>query len=61
MVHNVKGVLFDFNGTMVFDSPQHKKAWGVFSKKYRGIDISEEEMEQMHGRTNKTIIELLLK
>ncbi|MGX8850460.1 HAD family hydrolase [Amedibacillus sp. YH-ame10] len=61
MVHNVKGVLFDFNGTMVFDSPQHKKAWDVFSKKYRGIDISEEEMEQMHGRTNKTIIELLLK
>ena len=28
---NKKGLLFDFNGTMFFDSEKHKKAWDVFS------------------------------
>lgn len=57
----IKGILFDFNGTMVFDSPEHKKAWDVFSKKYRGCSITDEEMDHMHGKTNKAIIKLLLK
>lgn len=55
-----KGLLFDFNGTMFFDSPKHKDAWDVFSKKYRGIPISDEEMDHMHGQTNKDIIRILL-
>lgn len=55
-----KGLLFDFNGTMFFDSPKHKMAWDVFSKKYRGIPIRDEEMDHMHGQTNKAIISILL-
>ena len=61
MANKVKGILFDFNGTMVFDGPEHKKAWSVFSQKYRGKPISDDEINHMHGRTNKNIIELLLK
>lgn len=60
MKNYIRGVLFDFNGTMVFDSPEHKKAWDAFSQKYRNCSITDEEMDQMHGRTNKKILELLL-
>lgn len=55
-----KGILFDFNGTMFFDSPKHKAAWDVFSKKYRGKPITDEEMDHMHGQTNKQIIRILM-
>lgn len=60
MKKNIQGVLFDFNGTMVFDSPEHKKAWNVFSLKYRDKPICDEELDHMHGRTNKNIIAMLL-
>ena len=54
------GILFDFNGTMVFDGEFHKEAWDVFSKKYRGYAMPEEEMARAHGQTNKQIIRMLL-
>ena len=60
MKKKIKGILFDFNGTMVFDSPEHKKAWDVFSQKYRNCSIRDEEMDHMHGKTNKAIIDILL-
>lgn len=56
----IKGILFDFNGTMFLDSEKHKEAWDVFSRTYRGKAVSEEEMEQMHGHTNKQIIRMLM-
>lgn len=55
-----KGILFDFNGTMFFDSPKHKLAWDVFSQKYRGKPLSDEEMDHMHGQVNKEIIHILM-
>lgn len=56
----MKGILFDFNGTMFFDSPKHKEAWNAFSLRYRGTAISDAEMDLMHGQTNKRIIEILI-
>lgn len=56
----MRGILFDFNGTMVFDGAYHKEAWDVFSKKYRGFAMGEEEMAHAHGQTNKQIICMLL-
>ena len=38
----IKGILFDFNGTMFFDGPMHKKAWNTFSLKsvsYTHLDV----------------------
>ena len=55
-----KVILFDFNGTMVFDDVEHKLAWDHFSMKYRGKPVAKEEMEQAHGRPNKQIIQLIL-
>lgn len=52
-----KGIIFDFNGTLFFDSEKHLEAWREFSAKLRGTPFSDEEMRNyMFGRTNKDII-----
>lgn len=53
-----KGIIFDFNGTLYWDSAMHKQAWREFSKIIRGIEFTDEEMVMhMFGRTNEEIIE----
>lgn len=53
-----KGIIFDFNGTLYWDSAKHKQAWREFSKIIRGSEFSDEEMVlHMFGRTNEEIIE----
>ena len=53
-----KGIIFDFNGTLYWDSAKHKQAWREFSKIIRGTEFSDEEMvHHMFGRTNEEIIE----
>lgn len=55
------GVIFDFNGTLFFDSDKHEEAWRIFSKKLRGSAFSDDELQNiMHGRTNRVLIEYLL-
>ena len=54
----MKGIIFDFNGTLFFDSHMHYEAWRIFSKKLRGYEFTDDEMrEKMFGRTNSDIIE----
>ncbi len=51
------GVIFDFNGTLFWDSELHMEAWREFSKQLRGTPFSDEEMlKYMFGRTNEDII-----
>lgn len=53
-----RGIIFDFNGTLFWDSKKHYDAWYKFSEKLRGTPFSENEMrEKMFGRTNEAIIE----
>lgn len=52
-----KGIIFDFNGTLYWDSELHKQTWREYSKKLRGTPFSDEEMlKYMFGRTNEQII-----
>lgn len=52
-----KGIIFDFNGTLYWDSHLHKQAWREYSKILRGTMFSDEEMvKYMFGRTNEQII-----
>ena len=56
-----KGVIFDFNGTLFFDSEKHLEAWREFSKRLRSYPFTDEEMrEYMFGRTNEDIIAYLI-
>lgn len=52
-----RGIIFDFNGTLLFDSKKHLEAWREYSKRLRGVAFSDEEMrDYMFGRTNEDII-----
>lgn len=52
-----QGIIFDFNGTLFWDSAKHKQAWREFSKRLRGTAFTDEEMvKYMFGRTNEAII-----
>lgn len=51
------GIIFDFNGTLFFDSEKHLEAWREFSRRLRGTAFTDDEMRKyMFGRTNEDII-----
>lgn len=53
----MEGIIFDFNGTMFFDSDKHEKAWTIFIENLIGKKPTSFELKKyMHGRnTNSTI------
>lgn len=56
-----KGIIFDFNGTLFWDSEKHLEAWREFSKRVRPYPFTDDEMrEYMFGRTNEDILAYLI-
>ncbi len=56
MLRTVKGIIFDFNGTLFWDTPLHNKAWDLFLEKF-DIKLSDKEKgEKIHGKSNKEIM-----
>ena len=54
----MKGIIFDFNGTLYWDSQLHYDAWIEYSKILRGTPFTKDEMrDKMFGHTNEDIIE----
>lgn len=55
------GVIFDFNGVLLWDNHLHEEAWRRFSERLRGWPLSDEEMKlAVHGRVNRDIFEYVL-
>lgn len=56
------GVIFDFNGTLFWDTKLHNKAWDIFLTKH-GLFLSDDDkFKKMHGKNNKDLfIELFNK
>lgn len=55
------GIIFDFNGTLFFDSDKQEQAWHTVSRQLRGKGFTSEEMyERVHGRSSRSIFEYLL-
>lgn len=53
----MKGIIFDFNGTMFQDSHLHEAAWLHMVKKYSKGELSDHDISvNLHGRTNKEIL-----
>ena len=53
----MKAVIFDFNGTMIFDTKMNDAAWRTFIAKYTGRIITDEEMSKyVHGQPNTNTI-----
>ena len=42
-----KGIIFDFNGTLFWDSEKHQEAWREFSKRLRTPGFTDEERQKM--------------
>lgn len=57
----MKGVIFDFNGTMFDDTYFHDEAWIKFIEKYSDKNKDEINMEDILGRDNKTILKKVFK
>jgi beta-phosphoglucomutase-like phosphatase (HAD superfamily) len=47
----MKGVIFDFNGTMFFDGALQERSWRLFLSRKTGREITDDEFQQyVHGR-----------
>jgi beta-phosphoglucomutase-like phosphatase (HAD superfamily) len=56
-----KGIVFDFNGVLWWDSHLQVEAWQRCAETLRGRGFSEDELTiHMHGRTNRYVFSYLL-
>lgn len=52
-----KSAIFDFNGTLLWDTHLHNAAWDLFLEKH-GFSLSDEEKHRrVHGRLNSEILQ----
>lgn len=51
-----KAVIFDFNGTLFYDTPFHNIAWQRITREITGKDLDDELKIKMHGKNNKEIL-----
>ncbi|WP_446811139.1 HAD family hydrolase [Methylomonas sp. 2BW1-5-20] len=55
-----KGIIFDFNGVLLWDAPLHVQAWQATALRLRGSPLSDDEFAiHVHGRTNSHILSYL--
>lgn len=52
----VKGIIFDFNGTMIYDSPIHRGVWMDFIPEHGGVLTEEGFDKRILGRDNAHIL-----
>ncbi len=53
-------IIFDFNGTLFFDTEKHDAAWRECAEELIGKPMTKEDFENIKGRTNKLILEYFL-
>jgi beta-phosphoglucomutase len=53
-------VIFDMDGVIVDNMEYHKKAWGIFLKKY-APDIELEEFSRHFGKVNRDLLKIVFK
>ncbi len=55
----IKGIVFDFNGTLFWDTRLHNEAWDLFMEE-KGMSLTDQEKnEKLHGKNNQDILALL--
>lgn len=55
-----QGIIFDFNGVLLWDTHLQEAAWARFAQTLRATTFTPEEMlVHMHGRTNRYVLEYL--
>ncbi len=57
----IKNIIFDLNGTMIFDGRYHEIAWKEYSDRLAGRILTTEEFQHhVLGHTNRDILEYLM-
>ena len=56
LLPNAEAYIFDFNGTLFWDSEENRKAWSDTFLKFRGKEISDEEYRMLNGRTDEETV-----
>jgi HAD superfamily hydrolase (TIGR01509 family) len=55
------GLIFDFNGVLLWDNELHEEAWRIYSARLRSFPLSLAEMHaHVHGRVNADIFAYLV-
>lgn len=58
---DIIGIIFDFNGTMFFDSKLHIRAWASYVEEITSVSVNERDIEKyIVGKTGKEILEHFL-
>lgn len=52
----ISGVIFDFNGTLFWDTNIHNNAWDIFLEKNNIFLTNKEKNKKIHGKNNKDIL-----
>lgn len=53
----MKGIIFDFNGTMFMDSDLHERAWLHLIQKHSNKKVTEDDiLKHLHGKTNDVVL-----
>jgi beta-phosphoglucomutase len=52
----IRSVIFDFNGTLFYDTNFHNSAWKKFAENHNVHLTSEDLSKNIHGHTNKEIL-----
>lgn len=53
------GVIFDFNGTLFWDTKLHNKAWDIFLTRHNLYLSDEDKFLKIHGKNNRDIFTAL--
>ena len=57
----MRAIVFDFNGTLFWDTDKHNSAWIILSKELRGYELTPNELKtKVQGRTTPDIIKYLI-
>jgi haloacid dehalogenase superfamily, subfamily IA, variant 3 with third motif having DD or ED len=54
------GIIFDFNGTLLWDNEENRKAWSDTALFYRGRPLSDAEFTFINGKSDRAAASLIL-
>ncbi len=55
------GVIFDFNGTIFWDTKLHNEAWDIFLSGHNLTLSDDDKAKYIHGKTNKEILNIIFR
>ncbi|MFA7369361.1 MAG: HAD family phosphatase [Kiritimatiellales bacterium] len=55
-MNRFSGVIFDFNGTLFWDTALHNQAWDIFLRQHNVSLSDDEKFRTLHGKNNQDIL-----